>query len=447
MNDYNHIIQPVARKKRTVIVYLGIFFQYLEIINNKKRYIRILTKAMAKSTVQHKEGCTCSKGYTHHLSRTRTPRNFRGERYEVPIWQIRCLECGAVFTILPSFLARYQRNDTDCMSKLLEINLIMTSSYRHTLKILEYAHGEQLAWNPKRMLHIVNWLGDLLPLPCILMRLGLTPPETILEDEKFVRENGEKTYSVFIFCEEVIWWTDYLNQTDETKLEASFRSYLSKVREIYANYNIKAATYDGWEAAKKAFKAINQSIVIQECHFHAKARMRRALPIIERENSTFTRDQLQEIKQRHDQILDADTRASYSQRLRRFKETFGHITQVAKRCLSLKNKLKMFLAYLFFPVLCLPKVSTSLDQLIKFFARKFRIMQTFRNASSADKTVRAFAIVRNFWRYMPGAKREGMSPVEIAGANLQGISWLEVVNLATTSDITPAEHVAILYDT
>ena len=52
-NDhYTNIIQPVARKKRTVIVYLGIFLQYLEIIGNKKRYTSILTKAMAKSSDQ-----------------------------------------------------------------------------------------------------------------------------------------------------------------------------------------------------------------------------------------------------------------------------------------------------------------------------------------------------------------------------------------------------------
>ena len=107
----------------------------------------------------------------------------------------------------------------------------------------------------------------------------------------------------------------------------------------------------------------------------------------------------------------------------------------------------MFLAYILYPLLNLAKVSTTLDQLIKFFDRKFFIMQTFRKAESARKTVRAFAIVRNFWRYMPGAKRAGQSPVEIAGADFQGIPWLEVVNLATTSRLTPAEHIGILHDT
>jgi hypothetical protein len=402
---------------------------------------------MAMATVEHKEGCTGTKGYTRHRSRRRTPKNFRGKRYEVPIWQIRCKECGAVFTVLPSFLARYQRCDVDSISKILEINLVMTSSYRHTLKILEYAQGVQLAWNPERMLHIVHWLSDLLPLPCVLLRLGLTPPQAVLEDEKFVRENGEETYVAFLSCKEVIWWIEYLKSTDEVHLEASFRSYLAEVREFYPDYNIEGVTYDGWKPAKTAFEAVNINIVFQECHLHAKDRMSRALPLIKNAEPTLTEEQLEEIKERHDQILEAESRASYSQRLRRFREAFGHIAEVAKRCRSLADKLLMFLAYLFFPLLGLAKVSTLLDQLIKFFDRKFFIMQTFRETESANKTVRAFAIVRNFWRYMPGAKRAGLSPVEIAGADLQGIPWLEFVNLASTSRMTPAEHIANLHDT
>jgi hypothetical protein len=351
--------------------------------------------------------------------------------------------------MLPSFLARYQRYDIDGLSKLLEINLVMTSSYRHTLKILEYAQGAQLAWNPERMLHIVHWLGDLLPLPCILLRLGLTPPPAVLEDEKFVRENGQETYVAFLSHQEVIWWIEYLKSTDEVHLEGCFRSYLAQVREFDPEYTIEGATYDGWKPAKNAFEAVNINIVLQECQLHAKGRMSRALPLIKNEDPTLSEEQLEEIKKSHDQVLEAASRASYSQRLRRFREAFGHFSEVAKRCCSLKDKLSMFLAYLFFPLLCLARVSTLLDQLIKFFDRKFFIMQTFRESGSADKTVRAFAIVRNFWRYMPGAKRAGLSPVEIAGADLQGIPWLEVVNLSSTSRMTPQQHMQLsrLHDT
>jgi len=224
------------------------------------------------------------------------------------------------------------------------------------------------------------------------------------------------------------------------------RNYIEDIREFCPNYNIEGVTYDGWKPAKIAFESVNTNIILQECHLHAKYRMSKALPLIKKDAPTFTEEQLDKIKKYHDKILDARSRASYSQRLRYFQETFGYISKVAKRCKSLKDKIFNFLAYLLFPFLCLAKVSTLLDQLIKFFDRKFFIMQTFRESSSADKTVRAFAIVRNFWRYMPGAKRAGKSPVEIAGADLKGIPWLEVVNLATSSCITPAEHAEILYN-
>ena len=309
-----------ARKNRTVIVYFGIFIQYLEIIEDKARYLCIVALAMAMSTAEHKEGCTCSKGYTRHRSRQRTPKDFRGKEYDVPICQIRCKECGAIFTILPSFLARYQRWDTDCLGKILEINLVMTSSYRHTLKILEYAQGTPLEWNPERMLHIVHWLSDLLPLPHILLKLGLTPPQSVLEDEKFVRENGDETYVAFLSCKEVIWWSDYLEGSDEVHLEASFQSYLAQVRKFHPDYTIQGVTYDGWKAAKTAFEAINIDTVFQECHLHAKDRMSRALPLIKNENPELTEEQLQKMKECHDEILEAESRATYSQRLRRFRE-------------------------------------------------------------------------------------------------------------------------------
>jgi len=57
--------------------------------------------------------------------------------------------------------------------------------------------------------------------PRILLRLGLTPPQTIIEDEKFVRENGKKSYITLLSCNEIIWWIEYLKNTDEAHLAAS----------------------------------------------------------------------------------------------------------------------------------------------------------------------------------------------------------------------------------
>jgi hypothetical protein len=56
-------------------------------------------------------------------------------------------------------------------------------------------------------------------------------------------------------------------------------------------------------------------------------------------------------------------------------------------------------------------------------------MQTFHSPVSGLATVNAWAITRNCWRFLKGAKRAGLSPLELAGANFLGIPWLQLVNL------------------
>jgi len=66
---------------------------------------------------------------------------------------------------------------------------------------------------------------------------------------------------------------------------------------------------------------------------------------------------------------------------------------------------------------------------MKFLNRKYENMQTFHNQQSGLATVNAWAITRNCWRFLKGAKRAGLSPLELAGADFMDIPWLQLVNL------------------
>jgi hypothetical protein len=74
-------------------------------------------------------------------------------------------------------------------------------------------------------------------------------------------------------------------------------------------------------------------------------------------------------------------------------------------------------------------VTTALDQCIKFLNRKQDNMQTFHGPESGLATMNAWAITRNCWRFLKGAKRAGLSPLELAGADFLGIPWMQLVNL------------------
>jgi hypothetical protein len=65
----------------------------------------------------------------------------------------------------------------------------------------------------------------------------------------------------------------------------------------------------------------------------------------------------------------------------------------------------------------------------RFLKRKFQNMQTFRQDKSGLATVNAWAITRNCWRFLKGALRAGLSPLELAGADFMGIPWMQLVNL------------------
>jgi hypothetical protein len=70
-------------------------------------------------------------------------------------------------------------------------------------------------------------------------------------------------------------------------------------------------------------------------------------------------------------------------------------------------------------------VTTALDQCMKFLNRKQENMQTLHGDKSGLATMNAWAITRNCWRFLQGAKRAGMAPIELAGANLAGIPWMQ----------------------
>ena len=66
---------------------------------------------------------------------------------------------------------------------------------------------------------------------------------------------------------------------------------------------------------------------------------------------------------------------------------------------------------------------------MKFLNRKQDNMQTFHSPESGLATLNAWAITRNCWRFLKGAKRAGSSPLELAGANFLRIPWMQLINL------------------
>jgi len=121
-----------TRKNKTVVLFLGNNVdEYNQIISDSSKFIKIVNEAHRVSPFKyHHRGCPRHSRFTDHGHYIRTIKGLNG-KYELIIHRVRCLDCGSVYTICPSFAFRYKRQDAELVESQLEKVLIGNGSYRY----------------------------------------------------------------------------------------------------------------------------------------------------------------------------------------------------------------------------------------------------------------------------------------------------------------------------
>lgn len=389
----------------------------------------------------HEAACPRQLHFTHHDSYRRWAKHFNGSQSWVVIQRVRCLDCGAVFSVQPSFIIRYKRYETDATEKLMTLLFITEDSYRmagvsQTLAVDNQQAGTWVALETHQdqaiqslvLWRLVQWLGQLSPAQ-LNLALGVEPPATIIEDEKHTSQGEQKSYIPLVYApkEALIWWVDYLHSASEAELTASLHRFKAISTRLA---NISGAPVDGWEAAQNALQVTFKGITLAECPFHALHKLGQHLATYKRQRQKVgqpvTEAEEIAIRAAFWRVLKAATPEQYQQALEQLPQVFDQ-EPLASRKQSLLEKQALFQAWT--PDQNLAVVTTALDQCMKFLNRKLENMQTFHAKSSGLATVNAWAITRNCWRFLKGAKRAGLSPLELAGADFLAIPWLQLVNL------------------
>jgi hypothetical protein len=351
------------------------------------------------------------------------------------------LECEAVFTILPSFIVRYKRYDTDAIEKLMTLLFITEDSYRMarvsqalgqdtqqagTWMALEEAAGDAIS--PMALWGLVQWFGQLSPAQ-LNLALGVEPPTHVIEDEKHMKECGEKAYVPIVYApkEALIWWIDYVHSVSEDALRDSLERFKALSERLT---HLTGATVDGWDPAQHALQGAFPGLTLEECHLHAMLKFGEHLATFKRQRckvgQPISEQEETHLRDAFLRVLQAPTPAAYRQALDELPAAFN-CEPLASRKDSLIAKQTLFQAWTTDDQLAV--VTTALDQCMKFLNRKQDNMQTFHSPESGLATMNTWAITRNCWRFLKGAKRAGSSPLELAGANFLGIPWMQLVNL------------------
>ena len=167
-----------------------------------------------------------------------------------------------------------------------------------------------------------------------------------------------------------------------------------------------------------------------ECHLHAMIKLGQHLATFKRQRKAAGRPVSEEeetlIREAFLRVLQAPTAEAYQEALAELPDAFDQ-EPLASRKSSLASKQALFQAWTTDKKLAV--VTTALDQCMKFLNRKQDNMQTFHTPASGLATMNAWAITRNCWRFLKGAKRAGLSPLELAGADFLHIPWMQLVNL------------------
>lgn len=112
------MVQPSKPKnqQRTAIVYFGPQWDdYLRLVEaaDSAAFLRFVQHPLQQQlkAEKHRADCPDRSRYTSHGKRERTVQEWLGGQTVVPIYRVSCCGCGVVFTVLPSFILRYRRQE------------------------------------------------------------------------------------------------------------------------------------------------------------------------------------------------------------------------------------------------------------------------------------------------------------------------------------------------
>ena len=254
-------------------------------------------------------------------------------------------------------------------------------------------------------------------------------PAHVLADEKHTRHQGNKVYIPTTVAQECILGAEVVESAGEADLKDGYQVFRDEACQLQSDYTPDTVNTDGWSATQNAWKTLFPLITVLLCflHFvlHIKNRCR------------LDKDLLRKLQDRIWPVYHAETRASFAQRLRRFREWVAPremTTTVKEKLEDLWTHTTDFKKAYDHPGAY--RTSNALDRLMNYQDRLLYTMQYFHGTrESACLYVRAMALVWNFHPYGLKTQRK-YGPRASPFQQLNGFgyhdNWLENMMIAAS---------------
>ena len=247
-------------------------------------------------------------------------------------------------------------------------------------------------------------------------------PEHLAADEKHSRILGDKVYVATTVGNQCILGAAVAEDAGEQSLHDAYQIFKGEAQCIKPSYTPTTVNMDGWQATRKAWKALFASVVIICCFLHVFIKIR------DRAKKKY-KDTFNEAATKLWDCYDAENKTTFSQRIRRLVE-WCKKNNMPSVIANPVNKLRQNIAA-YKVAYDHPKAhrtSNMIDRLMQRMDRHLFSTQYFHGSiAAAELSIRGWVLIHNFAPYNPRTVRKlhgYKSPAERLNQSRYHNNWL-----------------------
>ena len=322
-----------------------------------------------------------------------------------------------VFTLAPSGVMPYAVGYTDVVEKALFLRRFDVPFWA-----LTYVFGRDDAYWYRMENHFGRYE---------LVRTVVKDPEKLprhlLADEKITWLNGEEVVVATTVGDDCVLGVSVGLGADTENLTEAYQHFKDEAQALKADYAPETVNTDGWAATQRAWLNLFPMIIILECFLHAFIKIR--------ERGKHLKELFRQISQRVWEVYHAADAASFRSKAEELcqwaqENTTGYVLEAI---LKLYAKVDRFVLAYDYPLA--HRTSNMLDRHMNSMARWLDSARFFHGHwVSAERSVRAWALLHDFGPYCPRAKisQSYSSPAHKLNGFVYHQNWLHNLLIATS---------------
>ena len=330
---------------------------------------------------------------------------------EIRLRRIKIEASRETFTLRPAFVLPYMGGYTEAVEMPL---LLRRWAVPYWVLVIIFGRDEDYWYRLENRLGRYSLVGTTVQTPAKL-------PQDLLADEKHTTFNGQKAYIATTVGQDCVLGASVVLGADAASLTEAYTHFKTEAQNLAPDYSPATVNTDGWLSTHLAWQSLFSSITVILCFLHAFINIRARCQRF--------KAQYQTLKTKVWQAYHAVDRATFLQQIDELKSWATQHLPAGSAGLETVFKLcakapQFALAY---DHPAAYRTSNMIDRHMRPMSRYLEAGQGYHgHLLSAEYSIRAWALLHNFWPYCPRAKvaEQFISPAHKLNGRIYHNNWL-----------------------